>query len=66
MLCLTDIMVQEFVKYGALDLYLKRGKSVSVSWKLNVVKQLACALTFLVRKAFISIKEENRTVAASD
>ncbi|XP_061153241.1 tyrosine-protein kinase JAK2 isoform X2 [Syngnathus typhle] len=42
-----NIMVQEFVKYGALDLYLKRGRSVSVSWKLDVVKQLACALNFL-------------------
>ncbi|XP_041863066.1 tyrosine-protein kinase JAK2 [Melanotaenia boesemani] len=42
-----NIMVQEFVKHGALDLYLKRGRSVSVSWKLNVAKQLACALNFL-------------------
>ncbi|XP_014836009.1 PREDICTED: tyrosine-protein kinase JAK3 isoform X2 [Poecilia mexicana] len=42
-----NIMVQEFVKYGALDLYLKRGTSVSVSWKLSIAKQLACALNFL-------------------
>ncbi|KAF6725134.1 Tyrosine-protein kinase JAK2 [Oryzias melastigma] len=42
-----NIIVQEFVKHGALDLYLKRGRSVSVSWKLNVAKQLACALSFL-------------------
>lgn len=41
-------MVQEFVEYGALDLYLKRGRSVSVSWKLDVAKQLASVLTFLV------------------
>lgn len=47
--CLTDIMVQEFVEYGALDLYLKRGTSVSVSWKLDVAKQLASVLIFLVR-----------------
>lgn len=45
----VDIMVQEFVKYGALDLYLKRS-SVSLSWKLDVAKQLACALNFLVRE----------------
>lgn len=45
----TDIMVQEFVKHGALDLYLKKSMSVSVSWKLDVAKQLACALNFLVR-----------------
>ncbi|KAM9848338.1 tyrosine-protein kinase JAK2 [Aulostomus maculatus] len=42
-----NIMVQEFVKYGALDLYLKRARSKSVSWKLDVAKQLACALNFL-------------------
>lgn len=46
--CVPDIMVQEFVEYGALDLYLKRGRSVSVSWKLDVAKQLASVLTFLV------------------
>lgn len=48
--CFADIMVQEFVEYGALDLYLKRGRSVSVSWKLDVAKQLASVLTFLVRQ----------------
>ncbi|KAM4548831.1 tyrosine-protein kinase JAK2 isoform 1-T3 [Odontesthes bonariensis] len=42
-----NVMVQEFVKHGALDLYLKRVGSVSVSWKLSVAKQLACALNFL-------------------
>lgn len=42
-------MVQEFVKYGALDLYLKRS-NVSLSWKLDVAKQLACTLNFLVRE----------------
>uniref|UniRef100_A0A672NBQ9 Tyrosine-protein kinase n=1 Tax=Sinocyclocheilus grahami TaxID=75366 RepID=A0A672NBQ9_SINGR len=45
-----NIMVQEFVKHGALDLYLKRSTSVSVSWKLDVAKQLACALNFLEEK----------------
>ncbi|XP_053178759.1 tyrosine-protein kinase JAK2 [Scomber japonicus] len=48
-----NIMVQEFVKYGALDLYLKRGRSVSVSWKLDVAKQLASALNFLEEKSII-------------
>uniref|UniRef100_A0A6Q2ZI16 Tyrosine-protein kinase n=1 Tax=Esox lucius TaxID=8010 RepID=A0A6Q2ZI16_ESOLU len=47
------IMVQEFVKCGALDLYLKREGSVSVSWKLEVAKQLACALNFLEEKNII-------------
>lgn len=46
--CVPDIMVQEFVEFGALDLYLKRGRSVSVSWKLDVAKQLASVLAFLV------------------
>ncbi|XP_039520252.1 tyrosine-protein kinase JAK2 isoform X1 [Pimephales promelas] len=45
-----NIMVQEFVKHGALDLYLRRSTSVSVSWKLDVAKQLACALNFLEEK----------------
>ncbi|XP_056319936.1 tyrosine-protein kinase JAK2 [Danio aesculapii] len=45
-----NIMVQEFVKHGALDLYLKRSTCVSVSWKLDVAKQLACALNFLEEK----------------
>lgn len=52
LLCLTDLMVQEFVEYGALDLYLKRGRFVSVSWKLDVAKQLASVLMFLVRLTF--------------
>ncbi|XP_051508894.1 tyrosine-protein kinase JAK2-like isoform X2 [Myxocyprinus asiaticus] len=48
-----NIMVQEFVKHGALDLYLKRRTSVSVSWKLDVAKQLACALNFLEEKNIV-------------
>uniref|UniRef100_A0AAX7TY96 Tyrosine-protein kinase n=1 Tax=Astatotilapia calliptera TaxID=8154 RepID=A0AAX7TY96_ASTCA len=48
-----NIMVQEYVKYGALDLYLKRGRSVSVSWKLDVAKQLASALNFLEEKNIV-------------
>ncbi|KAJ0032571.1 hypothetical protein NQD34_002652 [Periophthalmus magnuspinnatus] len=48
-----NIMVQEFVKYGALDLYLKRGISVSVSWKLDVAKQLASALNFLEERNIV-------------
>lgn len=42
-------MVQEFVQLGALDTYLrKRGHLVPASWKLQVVKQLAYALNYLV------------------
>ncbi|XP_062411803.1 tyrosine-protein kinase JAK2 isoform X2 [Sardina pilchardus] len=49
----NNIMVQEFVKSGALDLYLRRTPSVSVSWKLEVAKQLACALNFLEEKNLV-------------
>ncbi|MGH0184222.1 UNVERIFIED_CONTAM: hypothetical protein FKN15_014492 [Acipenser sinensis] len=49
-----NIMVQEFVKHGALDLFLKKRRgSISVSWKLDVAKQLACALNFLEDKNII-------------
>ncbi|CAB1314107.1 unnamed protein product, partial [Coregonus sp. 'balchen'] len=48
-----NVMVQEFVKCGALDLFLKREGSVSVSWKLDVARQLACALNFLEEKNII-------------
>ncbi|XP_061539719.1 tyrosine-protein kinase JAK2 isoform X1 [Phycodurus eques] len=60
-----NIMVQEFVKYGALDLYLKRGRSMSVSWKLDVVKQLACALNFLEEKNIVhgNIRAKNILLA---
>lgn len=53
-------MVQEFVEHGALDLYLKREKSVSVSWKLEVAKQLASVLNFLVRYGCGELMTQNR------
>ncbi|KPP63816.1 hypothetical protein Z043_117892, partial [Scleropages formosus] len=47
-------MVQEFVKYGALDLFLRKKQgSVPVSWKLDVAKQLACVLNFLEEKKIV-------------
>lgn len=50
LLTLTDIMVQEYVKFGSLDTYLKKNKnSVNILWKLEVAKQLAWAMHFLVR-----------------
>lgn len=43
------IMVQEFVHLGALDTYLRKcGHLVPASWKLQVIKQLAYALNYLV------------------
>ncbi|NXV82433.1 JAK3 kinase, partial [Atlantisia rogersi] len=49
----TGIMVQEYVKYGPLDLYLKKNQGegkVTTSWKLQVAKQLAYALNYLEDK----------------
>ncbi|KAF1445545.1 Tyrosine-protein kinase JAK3, partial [Pygoscelis papua] len=45
-----SIMVQEYVRYGPLDLYLKKNHGegkVTTSWKLQVAKQLAYALNYL-------------------
>lgn len=45
----SDIMVQEYAKFGSLDTYLKKKrKSVNILWKLEVAKQLAQAMNFLV------------------
>ncbi|XP_039086739.1 tyrosine-protein kinase JAK2 isoform X2 [Hyaena hyaena] len=49
-----NILVQEFVKFGSLDTYLKKNKnSISILWKLEVAKQLAWAMHFLEEKALI-------------
>ncbi|XP_026994267.1 tyrosine-protein kinase JAK2 isoform X2 [Tachysurus fulvidraco] len=46
-----NIMVQEYVKFGSLDIYLKKNKnSISILWKLEVAKQLAWAMHFLEEK----------------
>ncbi|KAM8960324.1 LOW QUALITY PROTEIN: tyrosine-protein kinase JAK3 [Pelodytes ibericus] len=50
------IMVQEFVCLGALDLYLKRQNQkgpIPISWKLEVVKQLAYALCYMEDKQLV-------------
>ena len=47
----AGVMVQEYVRYGPLDLYLKKNQGkgmVTTSWKLQVAKQLAYALNYLV------------------
>uniref|UniRef100_A0A3B5K3X8 Tyrosine-protein kinase n=1 Tax=Takifugu rubripes TaxID=31033 RepID=A0A3B5K3X8_TAKRU len=49
-----NIMVQEFVKFGSLDTYLKKNKnSVNILWKLEVAKQLAQAMNFLEEKHLV-------------
>uniref|UniRef100_A0A8C7YMJ8 Tyrosine-protein kinase n=1 Tax=Oryzias sinensis TaxID=183150 RepID=A0A8C7YMJ8_9TELE len=49
-----DIMVQEYVKFGSLDTYLKKNKnSINIMWKLEVAKQLAWAMNFLEDKQLV-------------
>lgn len=43
-------MVEEFVEHGPLDVLLRKEKGrVTVGWKITVAKQLASALSYLVR-----------------
>lgn len=42
-------MVQELVRHGPLDLYLRQRRgAVTTGWKLAVAKQLSYALSYLV------------------
>lgn len=66
-----SILVQEYAKFGSLDIYLKKNKnSVNIMWKLEVSKQLAWAMHFLedrnlvhgnvCLKNMLLIREEDR------
>lgn len=47
----ADIIVEEFVELGPLDLFMRRQQNpLSTAWKFQVAKQLASALSYLVRK----------------
>ncbi|XP_047425325.1 tyrosine-protein kinase JAK2a [Mugil cephalus] len=49
-----NMMVQEYGKFGSLDIYLKKNKScVNITWKLEVAKQLAWAMHYLEDKNLI-------------
>ncbi|XP_008327437.1 non-receptor tyrosine-protein kinase TYK2 isoform X2 [Cynoglossus semilaevis] len=49
-----NIMVEEFVEFGPLDVFLRREKaSVIPQWKLIVAKQLATALSYLETKQLV-------------
>ncbi|XP_060088521.1 tyrosine-protein kinase JAK3 [Heteronotia binoei] len=51
-----NIMVQEYIRHGALDTYLRRNHTtgkVTPTWKLQVAKQLAYVLNFLEDKKII-------------
>lgn len=44
-------MVEEFVEFGPLDLFMHRKSEVlTTPWKFKVAKQLASALSYLVRR----------------
>lgn len=48
------IMVEEYVEYGPLDVFLRKEKaSVTPQWKLIVAKQLATALSYLETKRLV-------------
>ncbi|NXD18552.1 TYK2 kinase, partial [Nothocercus nigrocapillus] len=49
-----NIMVEEFVEHGPLDVLLRKEKGrISVGWKITVAKQLASALSYLEDKNLV-------------
>lgn len=49
-----NIMVEEFVQYGPLDLFMRRQSiPLSTAWKFQVAKQLAGALSYLEDKKLV-------------
>ncbi|NXN33653.1 TYK2 kinase, partial [Nycticryphes semicollaris] len=49
-----NIMVEEFVEHGPLDVLLRKEKGrVNVGWKITVAKQLASALSYLEDKNLV-------------
>ncbi|XP_054462902.1 non-receptor tyrosine-protein kinase TYK2 isoform X2 [Anoplopoma fimbria] len=50
----TDIMVEEFVEFGPLDVFLRKEKvSVTPQWKFIVATQLASALNYLETRQLV-------------
>uniref|UniRef100_A0AAY5KJ60 Tyrosine-protein kinase n=1 Tax=Esox lucius TaxID=8010 RepID=A0AAY5KJ60_ESOLU len=51
---LENIMVEEFVQFGPLDLFMRRQQSpLGTPWKFQVAKQLASALSYLEDKKLV-------------
>lgn len=49
-----DVMVEEYVEFGPLDVFLRKEKeSVTPQWKFIVAKQLASALSYLENKGLV-------------
>ncbi|OXB66636.1 hypothetical protein ASZ78_013895 [Callipepla squamata] len=50
---LENIMVEEFVEFGPLDLFMHRkSEYLTTPWKFNVAKQLASALSYLKERFY--------------
>uniref|UniRef100_A0A672ITZ4 Tyrosine-protein kinase n=1 Tax=Salarias fasciatus TaxID=181472 RepID=A0A672ITZ4_SALFA len=50
----TDIMVEEYVEFGSLDVFLRKERTaVTPRWKFIVAKQLASALNYLETKRLV-------------
>lgn len=57
-------MVEECVQLGPLDLFMRRQKDpLSTPWKFQVAKQLAAALSYLVRQENTHIHTNFRNVS---
>ncbi|KAL0992890.1 hypothetical protein UPYG_G00100610 [Umbra pygmaea] len=49
-----NIMVEEFVEFGPLDVFLRKEKArITPQWKFTVAKQLASALSYLENKRLV-------------
>uniref|UniRef100_A0A671PU42 Tyrosine-protein kinase n=1 Tax=Sinocyclocheilus anshuiensis TaxID=1608454 RepID=A0A671PU42_9TELE len=59
------IMVQEYVRFGSLDTYLKRNRNtINITWKLEVAKQLAWNLihgNVCTRNVLVTREEDRKT-----
>lgn len=62
-----NIMVEEFVEFGPLDVFLRKEKNVTPRWKFIVAKQLASALNYLEIKGLVhgNVCAKNILVARS-
>uniref|UniRef100_A0A8C7E7M6 Tyrosine-protein kinase n=1 Tax=Naja naja TaxID=35670 RepID=A0A8C7E7M6_NAJNA len=52
--CVWDIMVEEFIEHGPLDVFLRNNKGrITVGWKFTIATQLASALSYLEDKNLV-------------
>lgn len=49
-------MVEEFVQLGPLDVFMRReAAQLTALWKFQVARQLASALSYLVKQKFLHL-----------